>query len=94
MNESMIVNTFKRYGSDWAMLKHEAEQDAEKNLRFMNGKVYPYAVNMSTVKGKIEPRKICFKAEIIIFETELERDRFVNRQVRVHSIDFYKLNDN
>ncbi len=94
MQETMIVNTFKRFGSDWARLKHEAEYDAETNLRFINGQKYPYAVNMSTAKGKLFPKKMCFKAEIIIFETQLERDKFVNRQERFHSIDFYKLNDN
>lgn len=90
----MVVQTYRRFGTDFESIKSEAEFDASANLRFINGKKLPYIVRMSTAHGKVHKDSICFLAEVIIFDNQLERDLVALHQQNEFKINFYKLNEN
>lgn len=73
----MLINVFKIVGTDYSSVKEQAENDAAQNLCYINGKKYPFTVNMSGARGTLPGSQPCFKAEVLLFSSELERDMYV-----------------
>ena len=77
--DRMLIETYYRVGLDYEETKELAEYDAASYCKIA-GKKYPYAVRMSEFRGLADPSRVCAKAEILIFDKEIERDLYVMRK--------------
>lgn len=70
---SIIKNVYKRISADYFDARESAECDAKKMIMDNYGKPYPYCIEMSSVTNSIN-KLTNWKAEIIVFEKEIDRD--------------------